>query len=75
MKKLQVMMKRDTLENWRKATNFIPKEGEVIVYEDVFPIGIKMGDGKTLVNDLPFITNYNTKCDGEILIFTGEDQK
>jgi len=46
------IVKKDTLENWDKATNFVPKENEVIVY---IGIGIKIGNGKTKVSDLPFI--------------------
>lgn len=35
-KKLEtrVQLKRDTVENWNKATGFIPLRGEIIIYED-----------------------------------------
>lgn len=46
------MVKKDTLENWDKAKNFIPRKNEVIIYID---IGMKIGDGITKVSDLPFI--------------------
>lgn len=50
------IIKLDTSENWNKAKNFIPKLGEIIVYEDSnFSRRLKMGDGVTPVNDLPFV--------------------
>ena len=57
MEKEYVYMKSDTSENWSKAKNFIPKKGEVIIYIDFDPNGIKIGDGKTKVGDLPFVNN------------------
>ena len=52
MIKENTIVKKDTKENWSKAKNFIPKENEIIVYTDA---GTKIGNGKTKVNDLPFI--------------------
>ena len=72
MKKTQTILKRDTSENWQKAKNFIPKEGEIIVYDDIFPAGIKIGDGKNNVNDLPFIGNYQTSVNNSILQIGGK---
>lgn len=57
MNKEQVYIKSDTKENWDKAKNFIPKENEIILYTNFEPNGIKIGDGKTKVNDLPFVNN------------------
>lgn len=55
--KTRIIHKHDTEENWNKATNFIPKQGEIIVY-DVDAIHtyerFKIGDGVTNVNNLPF---------------------
>lgn len=54
--------KIDTSANWAKATNFIPLEGELIIYQDYdendkpLPPKYKNGDGVTLVRDLPFMT-------------------
>lgn len=49
-------IKKDTTVNWNKAINFIPKVGEIIVYEDLnMPNRWKIGDGITKLNDLPFI--------------------
>ena len=51
-------MKTDTEENWLKATNFIPKNGEIIIYAIDTTHSyqrVKVGDGTTKVNELPFI--------------------
>lgn len=55
MEKEKTFIKKDTSENWDKAKNFIPKEKEVIIYTDCLPNGMKIGDGITKVNDLPFV--------------------
>lgn len=47
----------DVEENWLKTTNFIPRIGEVIVYDndDKHPYErFKIGDGVTDVNSLKF---------------------
>ena len=49
------LIKLDTSENWNKAKNFIPKLGEIIIYEDSDFLRLKLGDGVTPVNDLPFV--------------------
>lgn len=54
--KTRLLMKNDTAINWAKATNFIPKAGEIIIYNEN-PPKIKIGDGKTKVNSLPFISS------------------
>ena len=54
----RVQQKHDTEANWIKATNFTPKVGEIIVYDpdDTYTYArIKIGDGNTNVNNLPFI--------------------
>lgn len=54
----RIIHKHDTAENWEKATGFIPKIGELIVYDPDENFGYartKMGDGVTKVNDLPFV--------------------
>jgi len=53
----RIVNKHDTEENWLKASNFYPKKGELIVYDvdDNHDYErIKIGDGVTLVSDLPF---------------------
>ena len=57
MEKQNNYIKKDTSENWSKAKNFIPKDKEIIIYTDMLD-GMKMGDGKTPVNELPFL-HYN----------------
>ena len=59
------MVKKDTLENWNKAKNFIPRKNEVIIYID---IGMKIGDGITKLSDLPFINQTSYKVQGQKLI-------
>ena len=64
MKKENVIIKKDTEENWNKAKNFIPKQGEMIEYTDLpKPNNFKIGDGKTKVNDLPFLNICNCSID------------
>ena len=53
MIKEQSFIKKDTFENWNKAKNFIPKDNEVIIYTDLDKK--KIGNGKNLLNELPFI--------------------
>ena len=65
MIKEQVIIKKDTSQNWEKAKNFIPKDGEIIIYTDV---GTKIGDGKTKIGDLPFIHQNFYFMDGTTLV-------
>ena len=65
----RIQNKRDTTLHWNQARGFIPLAGEVIIYTDyktirkevdgemknVFVPGIKIGDGQTYVQDLPFV--------------------
>lgn len=58
----RIAQKHDTPENWAKATNFIPLKGEIIIYDataESYP-KIKVGDGVTTINGLPFIDEYIT---------------
>lgn len=66
MTKEQGFIKKDTLENWNKAKNFVPKENEIIVYTDLEKK--KIGDGKTLLNNLPFVDQYDYTVEGSMLI-------
>lgn len=55
----RIIQKHDSEANWEKATNFIPKAGEIIIYdtdETHYYCRIKIGDGSTLINNLPFST-------------------
>lgn len=53
----RIAQKTDTSANWAKATNFIPKAGEIIFYSDLNLI--KIGDGSTTVTSLPFMVQAN----------------
>lgn len=56
--KTRIQLKNDTETNWNKAINFIPKQGEIIIYsaDDSHPFSrLKVGDGNTTVTTLPFI--------------------
>lgn len=54
----RVQSKRDTTANWNATKNFIPLLGEIIIYSDYYgenTPAIKVGDGKTRVQDLGFL--------------------
>lgn len=56
----RIIQKHDSQANWDKATTFVPKAGEIIVYDadatNTKP-RIKIGNGTSSVSALPFITN------------------
>ena len=65
--KTRIIHKHDTEENWNKATNFIPKQGEIIVYDIDSSHSyerIKIGDGMTDVISLPYVSE--TVVDAEL---------
>lgn len=54
------VQKHDVQSNWEKAINFIPMAGEIIVYDVDTNYNyerIKIGDGETNVNALPFVND------------------
>ena len=65
----RIQIKRDITAHWNNARDFIPLEGEIIVYTDykqttkevagetvtVNIPGIKVGTGNAYVQDLPFV--------------------
>ena len=58
----RIINKHDIATNWALATNFIPKLGEIIVYdadENNPEPRIKIGDGVNKVNDLKFFHDLN----------------
>lgn len=55
--KTRIKHKNGTPDEWSQATNFSPLKGELIVYNDTTNPRMKIGDGETNVNDLPFINN------------------
>ena len=69
--KSRIVHKHDTESDWSKATTFIPKQGEIIIYDidsNYSYERIKVGDGATNVNDLPFAdANKVDKISGKSL--------
>ena len=62
--KSRIIHKHDTEANWIKATGFIPKQAEIIIYDKDSTHAyerFKIGDGVTNVNSLPFADD--TKVD------------
>lgn len=53
----RIQHKHDTEANWNQTTNFIPKAGEIIIYDKdenyTYP-RFKIGDGVNNINDLIF---------------------
>jgi hypothetical protein len=59
----RVMHKNDLEENWSKASGFAPKKGELIVYNADSKYNhprFKIGETDVNVNDLPFLSPYET---------------
>ena len=55
--KTRIINKHATEAEWAAATSFIPKKGEIIVYDIDSSHSrerFKIGDGVTAVNELPF---------------------
>lgn len=70
----RIQHKIDTHENWLKAENFKPLNGELIVYTNLLAdeadstsgtgkVGIKIGDGSTVVNKLEFVSADSENID------------
>ena len=66
--KERLTLKHDIAANWKKAVNFVPLAGEIIIYDGIVEDGkyieipkLKIGDGKTKLNDLPFVESDATK--------------
>ena len=59
--KARIVHKHDVESNWIKATGFAPLLGEIVIYDsdETHPYSrIKIGDGETNINDLPFIDEH-----------------
>lgn len=79
--KTRISLKHDVEANWNKVNNFIPNNGEVIIYsaetaQDELPQGrtvrfsfsrLKIGDGQTTVTNLPFLDAGSLNGDEEIV--------
>ena len=69
----RIVHKHDIAENWEKATGFIPMQGEIIIYDIDASYDyerIKIGDGATVVDELPFI---NDALKEELIPITNEE--
>lgn len=61
--KARIVHKHDTEARWLQTNNFIPKKGEIVVYDiddDYSYERIKIGDGKTTTESLPFVNDIMT---------------
>lgn len=70
----RIAHKHDVESNWIKATNFIPKAGEIIIYDidhnNTAP-RMKVGDGATYVNNLPFVKAVLDENTGNLISTIG----
>ena len=77
--KTRVQHKRGTADNWKAAVNFVPLEGELIVYktDDIINPSprLKVGDGRTNVSELPFVSATPNGFYGECSTIATEADK
>ena len=77
--KTRIVNKHSTESDWKKAINFVPLLGELIIYdpdEMYFYSRFKIGNGISNVNDLPFVDGLgisNTIDAGNIATYEFED--
>ena len=67
----RIQHKHDTEANWKKATSFVPKAGEIIIYDKDNTYSyqrIKIGDGTRTVTALPFVTTSVNGNTGDVRI-------
>ena len=60
--KTRIVHKHDIEERWNEKDTFIPKQGEIIVYdrdEQYSYERMKVGDGITSISELPFVTRLS----------------
>ena len=68
----RILATRDTTAHWNAKRSFIPMRGEIIIYMDYCQSndgngnitdvpGIKIGDGKAYLLDLPFVGSETSK--------------
>ena len=77
----RIINKHDTEVNWNKAINFIPKAGEIIVYDrdETYDYErFKIGDNVTSVINLPFylenqLLTYTLSKNNNQIVLTGSD--
>ena len=57
----RLVLKHDIESNWNRASTFIPKQGEVIIYDidnNYSYERFKIGDGTRTIADLPFYLEH-----------------
>lgn len=61
---VRIKLRNDSHANWEKQPNFVPMDGEIIIYDidnkHKFQM-IKIGDGLKKLSNLPFINDFYTK--------------
>lgn len=65
----------DTVEGWKSKIHYVAEKNTMYIYidykkdedQDFYIPGIKLGDGKTYLIDLPFLNNVNSSIDKQIL--------
>lgn len=65
----------DTVEGWKSKIHYVAEKNTMYIYidykkdedQDFYIPGIKLGDGKTYLIDLPFLNNTNSDIDKQIL--------
>lgn len=67
MEKFKPILKSDTTENWKKAVNYIPRLNEIIIYIDMDPVGIKIGNDVDKVSELKFANGSKAFVDNGTL--------
>lgn len=71
----RIQLKNDIETNWNKATNFIPLKGEAIIYsaDSTHPFSrLKIGDGVTVVSELPFVGNEDSQTNSYVSMTMAE---
>ena len=66
----RITQKHDIEDNWLKATQFIPRVGEFIVYDkdSIHNYSrFKIGDGVTPISVLPFTTDVDSELLNKML--------
>jgi len=81
--KTRIIHKHDIANHWKQAENFVPKQGELIIYDDrhtdkngteiivADTVGFKIGNGVTNVNDLPLYISSFAGTGKNSLLVTG----
>ena len=65
---VRIQNKHDSAENWGLHSNFVPKAGEIVIYDGTVP-NIKIGNGASTIANLNFIDhNHYTKSEVDTLI-------